>query len=349
MSDPEPTVLVATPLEDALVARIREAATEVEVLHDADLLPPPRYPSDHAGERGFRRDDEAERRFAALVRRADVVLGVPGETPDGLRDLVAGAPRLRWVQGTSAGFGQLVRSAGLTPTDLERVAFTSSVGVHAAQLAEWAVLGLLAFTKDLPRLQRDRAERRWDHYPVRELAGQHVVVVGLGHIGRRVAQYARALGMEVTGVRRRPGAAGDPVRVVTPDRLPEIVPTADAVVLALPATEGTDGLFSAELVRSLPAHAVLVNVGRGGTVDEAALVDALAAGRLAGAALDVTSAEPPAPDSPLWTLDNVLLSPHTAALSTRENARIVELFCDNLERFRAGRPLENRVDTTHFY
>ncbi len=349
---PAPTaVLIATPVEEQLVQVIHAGLPEVEVLYDAALLPPPQYPSDHAGDPGFRRTPEAQQRFDGLVERAEVTLGVPGETPEGLRELVARAPRLRWVQGTAAGTGQLVRSAGLSAADLGRVTFTSSVGIHATQLAEWAMLGLLAFTKDLPRLQRDRAARRWDHYPVRELAGQRLLVVGLGHIGREVARCARALGMHVTGVRRTPDQRDlDSVdRTASTAQLGDLVPSADAVVLALPATVETEGLFTAEVIAALPPHAVLVNVGRGSTIDEPALVAALREGRLAGAALDVAATEPLPADSPLWELDNVLLSPHTAALSTRENERIVELFCDNLRRFEKGEPLRNQIDTTLFY
>jgi phosphoglycerate dehydrogenase-like enzyme len=120
-------------------------------------------------------------------------------------------------------------------------------------------------------------------------------------------------------------------------------------VLALPATAETEGLFTSDLIEALPGHALLVNVGRGSTIDEPALVAALRDGRLSGAALDVTAKEPLPDDSPLWDLDNVLLSPHTAALSTKENERIVELFCDNLRRFQKGQALRNEVDTTLFY
>ena len=351
MSSAVLSVLIATPVEAGLVERIRSSAPDLEVLHDAALLPPPRYPSDHRGDPDFRRDPDAQRRFDGWVERAEVTLGVPGETPDALRELVARAGRLRWVQGTAAGMGQQVRAAGLSTADLGRVTFTSSVGVHARQLAEWAVLALLAFTKDLPRLQRDQRARRWDHYAVRELAGQRLLVVGLGHIGREVARSARALGMHVTGVRRTPdeGDLSWVDRTASTAELADMVPEADAVVLALPATAATEGLFTAALVEALPEHAVLVNVGRGTTLDERALVDSLREGRLAGAGLDVTETEPLPADSPLWELDNVLLSPHTAALSTRENERIVELFCENLRRFQAGEPLRNRVDTTHFY
>ncbi len=131
--------------------------------------------------------------------------------------------------------------------------------------------------------------------------------------------------------------------------LADIVPGVDAVVLALPGTPETDGLFDADLINALPTHAIVVNVGRGTTIDQDALIDALRRHQLSGAALDVCATEPPAPNNPLWDLDNVLLSPHTAALSAQENDRLVDLFLDNLSRYRQGRPLINVVDTRHFY
>jgi phosphoglycerate dehydrogenase-like enzyme len=325
------TVLVATPLELELVDRIREQVPQAQVLFEPDLLPVPR--------------------FERLLSVAEVVLGVPGETPTSLRSLVEGAPRLRWLQGTAAGAGQQVRAAGLDEGTLSRVRFTSSAGIHATQLAEWAVLGLLYFLKDVPRLTRDKANRAWPHYPLPELRGRRVLVVGLGGIGQEVARACRALGMHVTGVRRRP-SPGDLDHVdamASTDELATVVPRCDAVVLALPATAGTEGMFSAELVEAMPEGAILVNVGRGVTVDEEALIGALRSRRLSGAALDVFATEPLPTDSPLWELDNVLVSPHTAALSERENERLVEVLIENLHRFLDGRELVNVVDAEHFY
>jgi phosphoglycerate dehydrogenase-like enzyme len=349
-----PVVVIATPLEERFVEQVRRAVPGVDLRYDPTLLPPPRYPSDHRGDESFRRSDEGERRWQSWLADAEVLFGVPTETPGALADVVRRCARLRWIQGTSAGAGEMLRRAGLDDAERGRVLLTTASGAHADQLAEWAMLGLLAFTKGLPRLLADKAARRWDHYPVRELRGQHLAVVGLGHIGRRTAEYAKALGMRVTGVRRAAAAANGAAdagvdALATVADLPRVLPECDAVVLALPGTPATEGLIGPDLLAALPAHAVVVNVGRGSVLDESALVEALREGRLAGAALDVFATEPLPADSPLWELPNVLLSPHTAALAADENARIVELFVENLRRYLDGRPLLNRVDPEAHY
>jgi len=344
------TVLIATPLEAELVQRIERAEPRATVLFEPELLPPPRYPSDHAGVAGFERDEAGERRWRELLDRAEVLFGIPGESAEELARVVREHGGVRWIQAMYAGAGQQVRAAGLTPEELERVAVTSTSGVHAGPLAEFAMLGLLAFTKDLPRLLRDKRRRHWDHYPVRELAGQTLLVVGLGEIGMEVARQASCLGMHVIGVRRRRGRRSKWVAEVhAVDALPDLLPQADAVVATLPGTSATERLFDREMIGRMRPGAVFVNVGRGTVVDERALTEALLAGHLAGAALDVFATEPLPLDSALWDLPNVLLSPHTAALSAHENERIVELFADNLRRYLDGDPLRHRVDPVQFY
>ena len=232
------------------------------------------------------------------------------------------------------------------------MAVTTSSGVHAVPLAEFAVLGLLAIAKDLPGLAAAQRAHSWPAVkrPLRELHGQTLVLVGLGDIGREVARLGKALGMRTVGVRRH---AGDPPpstdEVHAADRLPELAGRADAMVVSLPLTDQTAGLLDRATIERLPPSCIFVNVGRGGVVDEAALVDALRERRIAGAVLDVFASEPLPPDSPLWTLPNVLVSPHAAALSEHENQRIVELFVANLRRFLAGEPLENRVEPGVWY
>lgn len=330
-------VVIATPIEPELAERIRSVDERLDVRFEPDLLPPPRYPSDHIGDVSFTRSPAQETRFQELLADAEVALGWPREDPAELARLVRSAPRLRFLQCMYAGAGQQIAQAGLSPDELERVAFASSSGVHATPLAEWSLFGILAFRKGLPRLRRDAHERRWDHYPTKELRGATLLVVGLGAIGREVARLGEAFGMHVLSVRRHEGD------------LDELLPQADAIVVTLPLTDETRGMIGRDRISRMREGAIFVNVGRGAVVDEEALVDALREGRLAGAALDVFAEEPLPPESPLWEMENVILSPHTAALSVHENARVVELFCENLRRYLAGDELRSRVRTSTFY
>jgi glyoxylate/hydroxypyruvate reductase len=332
-----PRVVIATPLEPELVERLRAVDERLDVAYEADLLPTPRWASDHIGDPSFVRTPEQEARFTELVAGAEIVLGYPREDPAQIAWLVRTAPELRWVQATFAGAGQQLSAAGLAREDVERITWTSSVGIHVTPLGEWAVFGILALTKDLPRLEADKRARRWTHYPVDEVRGTTVLVVGLGEIGREVARLAEAFGMNVLSTRRNEGD------------LDELLPRADSVVLALPLTEETRGLFDRRRIGLLKPGAIFVNIGRGPVVDEEALIDALRSRRLRGAALDVYATEPLPGDSPLWELDNVILSPHTAAQSVHENERIVELFADNLRRYLAGEELRSRIRTDLFY
>jgi phosphoglycerate dehydrogenase-like enzyme len=257
---------------------------------------------------------------------------------------------LRWIQGTAGGTGEQVAAAELTPEELARVAITSAGGVHAGPLAEFALFGVLAFTKGLPRLLADARAQRWEHRPVGELAGRTLLVVGLGSVGREVTRLARAFGMHVIGVNRTGRAGIADVDMVRPPRfLGDLLPVAHAVVLTLPLTEEPRGMIGAYAFSRMRTGAVVVNVGRGGVVDEHALIRALQAGSLAGAALDVFDTEPLPADSPLWRLPNVLISPHTTALSVHENERIVVLFAENLRRYLRGDDLISRVRPTLLY
>lgn len=344
MDDDRVPVAIATPLDAALAARIGAVDERLDVRYEPDLLPPVRFPCDHRGVAAFRRTPQQQARWQAMLAEAEVLFGLPGDCAAGLAEAVRAGTRLRWVQATAGGAGEQVRAAGLTAAELERVVITRAGGVHAGPLAEFAILGLLAFTKGLPRLLADRAARRWEHYPVAELAGTTLLIVGLGTVGAEVARLAKALGMRVIAVNRDGRSDSPDVDEVRPARfLADLLAVAHGVVLTLPLTEQTRGMIDAAAIERMHSGAVLVNIGRGGVIDEPALIAALRRGRLAGAALDVAATEPPAADSALWDLPNVLLSPHTAGLSVRENDRIVALFSENLRRYLAGEELLSRV------
>ena len=262
------------------------------------------------------------------------------------------ATRVKWIQFTSAGVGQL-----LVRNDYARrmpnTVFTNAGGIHAQPLAEHIVLSILAFSRGLlPALAAQR-ERRWERFAGTDVAGRTVLVFGVGRTGRAAARACRAVDMRVIGVKRsvegvEPASLGlDELHA--PNRLHDLLPQVDALVLTAPHTPETEHVIGARELGLLPRGAVLVNVGRGKLIDEPALVSALESGHLGGASLDVFEQEPLPVDSPFWGMPNVIVSPHSASTSDRENGRITELFCDNLRRFLAGSPLINVVDTERLY
>ncbi len=349
MADPL-RVVIAIPLEPELVDPIRAADPRVEVAYAPELLPPVRYPNDHQGADDFRRSPEDEQRWWDMVAEAEVLYGIPGDSPEGLSRSVRCSAGLRWVQATSAGAGEQLGAAELSREELERVTVTSAAGIHAGPLAEFALFGLLAFGRGLPRLLADQRARRWGHYPVAELSGRTLLIVGMGQIGVAVARRAAGFGMRVIGLNRRgDGSWPDVDEVARIDALDRWLPQADAIVISVPLTRETAGLLDAAAIARIKPGAILVNVGRGAVVDETALIQALRSGRLAGAALDVFASEPLPTDSPLWELPNVLVSPHTAGLSVHEDERIVSLFIENLGRYLRGDALRNRVDPELLY
>lgn len=252
-----------------------------------------------------------------------------------------GLRRLRWVHSRWAGLdGLLFPALAESP-----VLLTNSRGVFSRTLAEFSIGAILHFAKDFARMRRQQVARRWEPFVVEEVHGRVLGILGYGDIGRAVAQRAKALGMRVVALRRNE-APSDPLVDETfalEDRL-RVVARSDYLVLALPLTPETRGLIGAAEIAAMKPSAVLINVGRGPTVDEPALVAALQAGRIRGAALDVFAEEPLPARSPLWGLDNVLLSPHTADRTTTWLDQAMALFLENLRRFRAGEPLRNVVE-----
>ena len=277
------------------------------------------------------------RRDEALPYLEDAEVLLSWMVPDAW---VEHAKRLRWVHVTSAGVdhlwgGALWRSG---------VTITNSRGVHATPLAEHVLGWLLMFARNLHVHLEHQRHRRWQREEGGQLAGTTVGILGLGAVGRAVARLCKACGARVVGMRRRPQPVPHVDRVVGPEGLREVLESSDYVVLTLPLVPSTRGILGRRELEWLKPGAVVVNVGRGGLVDEGALVEALREGRLRGAALDTFAAEPLPPDSPLWELPNVLISPHVAGSFHGYMDRVVELFCENLRRYLAGEPLQNVVD-----
>jgi phosphoglycerate dehydrogenase-like enzyme len=243
----------------------------------------------------------------------------------------------QWIHSLAAGVDSL-------PFDLLRrssIVVTNSRGLYGDALGEFAIAAMLWFAKDLRRLARNQASRTWEPYTVERLEGATVGIIGYGGIGQAVGRRAEALGMRVLPVRRR-GELGDPT-------IEDVLAESDYAVVATPPTPATHRMIDARRLALLRAHAVLINVSRGLVIDEAALIAALRDRRIRGAALDVFETEPLPPESPLWTLDNVLVSPHTADHTADSHQRAMAFFIENLRRFQRGESLENVVDKDEQY
>lgn len=332
------TVLITSPLEQDQIDRIAAVDPRIRLLHDPSLIPTSRYVADHKGVHPTL-DAAGEAAWRGMLAQADVCFDFDWFEPT---KLVENAPNLKWVQGTSSGIGQFLGKSGLGDSDL---IFTTASGVHSIPLAEFALTGILHFIKELPLLTQMKARHHWERYTTRQLAGKRVMVVGLGHVGTRVITSLDALGVETVAVGRegRDYDLPSSSTFITTTAMDAYLPAVDALVLCTPLTPETTNLLDARRIGLLPRGAILVNIARGGVVEEEAMYAALVDGQLGGAALDVFATEPLPEDSPFWELDNVIVSPHSASTVDVENELITTIFIDNLRRWIDGEPL------THVY
>ena len=262
------------------------------------------------------------------------------------RDLLPKARNLRWFQQWGAGADWLLRYP--EAIDLDFV-LTNASGVHPIPISEHIMAFLLTFARGFHRAICAQVNREWIDQEEKgglfELAGKTMVLVGVGAIGERTAQVAQAFGMRVLGVRRDPAVGAPGVETMFgPDDLLDLLPEADFVVLTVPLTHETRGMIGERELRAMRPDAHIVNIGRGGTIQEQALARALEEGWIAGAGLDVFETEPLPDESPLWGMDNVVITSHYSGLTPHYHERALDIFLDNLRRYRAGERLHNVVD-----
>lgn len=267
--------------------------------------------------------------------------------------LLARCPGLRWVHSATAGVERV-----LTPeASHHRLTITNARGVFSEPIAEYTLMMILSVMRRLPELMELQRERTWQPLPARELRQVTIGIVGLGSIGRTVARLAVAFGARVIGTRKEPLSQRElagPMpqgldRIMERDRLPELLAESDFVVLALPLTPDTDKLMDARRLAMMKPGSWLINVARGRLIDQGALLRALRNGPMEGAVLDTLWEEPLPPSSPLWDAPGLIITPHTSWSSGRVLDRSIDLFCENLARYRDGREMLNLVDPAAGY
>ncbi|HEY8295349.1 MAG TPA: NAD(P)-dependent oxidoreductase, partial [Micrococcaceae bacterium] len=241
MTSQELTIAIAVPLEAEHVERIRAAVPSATVLYRPELVPPERYPADHAGDPDFTRTPEQEARYWEMLNSADVLYGFPNESPAGLAAIAEQNPKLQWIQAMAAGAGGAVKASGVPLEVRQRVRITSSAGVHSLPLAEFAVMGVLNGFKRTGEMIQDQASRTWPELrtPTRLVSGSRLVITGLGEIGLETARLARALGMTVSGTKRTVEPIEGIEEVTDNAGLASLLAGADAVVNTLPGTPST--------------------------------------------------------------------------------------------------------------
>jgi phosphoglycerate dehydrogenase-like enzyme len=324
----------ATPIEANIIVVASPDSAELSVLDKLEAATKGRARVVGVGQREQLIANLTEADWAKCNVILNCGVGAKAGTKADLQALWPRLPNLLWLHSASAGLEHLLFDALVDGP----VTLTNARGVYSHSLAEYALTCASYFAKDFPRLLKAKAAKKWEPYDVEELRGKTLGVVGLGDIGMATARLAKAFRMRVVGLRRRPVTEEEQREGVlsalyAPDRLLDLARECDYVVAALPHTPDTHELVSRDFIEAMRPNAVFINVGRGKTVDERALVDALEQGKIRGAGLDVFFEEPLPVESPLWQLDNCFLSPHNADRTKEFQFESLELFVDNVARF----------------
>ena len=276
-----------------------------------------------------------------LAAAADAEVAFSGNNPRRVRKLLDATPKLRWYHTVSAG----VENMPLPELAQRGIVLTNNSGSYDIQIAEHLMAFVFAASRQLHRYRDNQRASEWKELQHQELRDATIVVFGMGSIGGEIARLASAVWMRVIGVRRKAATSQPGIdRVVTADRLADVVGEADYLAIAAPLTSATRGAISREVISRMKPTAWIMNIGRGAITDEPAMIEALQAKRIAGAALDVFTTEPLPKERPLCALDNVIITPHHSGSSPRATERTLTLFAENLRRYKAGEPLINRVD-----
>ncbi len=336
-------VLIATKLEEVFQRQIADVDRRVKVYDAADLIN-----AELLRTPGVEASAEECKELDSLLRESEVLILTrpPSELPSQsskLSDLLSRAPNLKWIQYTSAGMDRVAKM-GLLESN---VTITNASGNSAIPIAEYVLCTMLMFARKALLCFLNKQEKRWDRYTSSELREKTLGIVGLGSIGQEVARRAKAFDMRVVATKRsvvRPELAVMGVDRVYPRHdLLEMLAECDFVVLSVPLTKETTGMIGERELKAMKPSSFLINIARGGLIDEAMLIRALKEGRITGAGLDVFEREPLPLESELWEMPNVIISSHSSGTTGMANARLTKLFCENLERYIAGQSLLNVV------
>ncbi len=330
-------ILVTSALSRKDLDRIAAVSPKIKIMDASGLWDAPDIVT------AERKGDFTDVKFENMLAQAEIIYGY--RPP---QNVIARSPRLKWIQTMLAGVDHFL-TADIVKS---RVTVTNTSGIHASPVSEMAFCMMLMFAKQAPFCFLNKQEKKWERFITILLRSKTVGIVGLGSIGRELARMSKAFGMRVIATRRT-AKKGDRARyvdlIIPVENLRALLSESDFVVLLLPSTSGTYKMIGEKELRAMKPTAYLINVGRGSTVDEEAMVGALEQGWIAGAGLDAYAVEPLPVDSKLWMLPNVIISPHVSGRLVSYYEVVTELFCDNLKRYIEGKRLRNVVNKKRGY
>ena len=341
-------LLITTYIESEYVQIIRDTDSKINVIYRPDIIPTPRFPSDHTGipqQENLKNNKEWEK----YLYNADILFDFDRSVDPNLDKY---APNDNWIQATSAGIGKYLNNNEYI-NKMPQTIFTTASGVHSKPLSEFCIMAILMFNKNYLKAKSLKQQKVWERFSNKDLYNNNVLIFGVGQIGKEVAKYCKNFGMNVYGIKKNinnlKAKDFNLDKLYNSSELNKIIKLIDYLILIAPATKDTNNIINHKIFSKMKNDSIVINISRGSLINEKDLLHALDNKLIAGAALDVFANEPLNKKSPFWNYDNVIIYPHSASTTYKENERITNIFCKNIKLFLKGKPLINQFNSEKGY
>ena len=337
-------VLITTFIEVEYVEIIKNIDPRINVIYRPDIINIPRFPSDHTGI-VQEKDKKKIIEWNNYLNDADILFDFDRSIDPNLDQY---APNVKWIQATSAGIGNyLIKNEYIKK--MPNTIFTTASGVHSKPLAEFCIMSILMFNQNFLKARLLKTKKIWERFSNKDLYNNNVLIYGVGQIGKEIAKFCKLFGMNVYGIKKNTKNLKPEDfyldKLYERSKLSTIIQFIDYLILVAPATKETNNIINKKILSKMKKKSFVINISRGSLINESDLLYAINNKLIAGAALDVFANEPLNKDSPLWNFENIIIYPHSASTTYKENERITKIFCDNIKLYLEGKPLKNQFNS----